>query len=141
MEKKITKRDYFAQVIEVLKAQGCDELVAFCEHEVELLAKKAENKKSKGASAENVALAETVYGVLVETGRGMTVSEVQKSSEELAGLSTPKITALMRILMDAGRVVRTQDKKRTEFSAVVEETAEQEIWNWGGNLRPIEERT
>lgn len=119
MEKKTTKREYFAQVIEVLKAQGCDELVTFCEHEVELLAKKAENKKSKGASAENVALAETVYGVLVETGKGMTVSEVQKSSEELGGLSTPKITALMRILMDAGRVVRTTDKKRTEFSAVV----------------------
>lgn len=119
MEKKITKRDYFAQVIEVLKAQGCDELVAFCEHEVELLAKKAENKKSKKASAENVALAETVYGVLAETGRGMTVSEVQKSSEELVGLSTPKITALMGILIDAGRVVRTSDKKRVEFSAVV----------------------
>ena len=119
MEKKITKRDYFAQVIEVLKAQGCDELVAFCEHEVELLAKKAENKKSKGASAENVALAETVYGVLVETGRGMTVSEIQKSSADLTDLSTPKVTALLKILMDAGRVVRTADKKRTEFSAVV----------------------
>lgn len=125
MEKKITKREYFAQVIAVLKAQtGTEELVAFCEREVELLTKKAENKKAKGTSAENVALAETVYGVLVETGKGMTVSEVQKSREELAGLSTPKITALMRILMDAGRVVRTQDKKRTEFSAVVEEIAE-----------------
>lgn len=125
MEKKTTKKEYFAQVIEVLKTQtGTEELVAFCEREVELLTKKAESKKAKGASAENVALAETVYGVLVETGKGMTVSEVQKSSEELAGLSTPKITALMRILMDAGRVVRVQDKKRTEFSAVVEETAE-----------------
>ena len=125
MEKKITKKEYFAQVIAVLKAQaGTEELVAFCEREIELLTKKAENKKAKGASAENVALAETVYGVMVETGKGMTVSEVQKSSEELAGLSTPKITALMRILMDAGRVVRVQDKKRTEFSAVVEETEE-----------------
>ena len=125
MEKKTTKKEYFAQVIAVLKAQaGTEELVAFCEREVELLAKKAENKKAKGASAENVALAETVYDVLVETGKGMTVSEVQKSREELTGLSTPKITALMRILMDAGRVVRVQDKKRTEFSAVVEETEE-----------------
>ena len=60
MEKKTTKREYFAQVIEVLKAQGCDELVTFCEHEVELLTKKAESKKSKGASAENIALAEAV---------------------------------------------------------------------------------
>ena len=123
MEKKTTKREYFAQVIKVLKAQaGTEELVAFCEHEVELLAKKAENKKSKGASAENVALAETVYGVLVETGKGMTVSEVQKSSDELAGLSTPKVTALLKILMDAGRVVRTTDKKRVEFTAVVVDT-------------------
>ena len=125
MEKKTTKREYFAQVIEVLKAQGCDELVTFCEHEVELLTKKAENKKSKGASAENVALAETVYGVLVETGRGMTVSEIQKSSDELAGLSTPKVTALLKILMESGKVVRTTDKKRTEFSAVVVDTDEE----------------
>lgn len=122
MEKKTTKREYFAQVIEVLKAQGCDELVAFCEREVELLAKKAENKKAKGASAENVALAETVYGVLAETGRGMTVSEVQKSSTDLTDLSTPKVTALLKILMDAGRVIRATDKKRVEFTAVVVDT-------------------
>ena len=122
MEKKTTKKEYFAQVIAVLKAQeNTEELVAFCEREVELLNKKAENKKAKGASAENLALADAVYGVLVETGRGMTVSEVQKADESLAGLSTPKITALMHILINAGKVVRTQDKKRTEFSAVVAE--------------------
>lgn len=128
MEKKTTKREYFAQVIAILeKAQGTEELIAFCEHEVELLNKKAENKKSKGASAENIALADTVYDVLVASGKGMTVSEVQKSNDDLAGLSTPKITALMRILMDNGRVIRTVDKKRTEFSAVVvaEETDEE----------------
>ena len=121
MEKKITKKEMFAQIIEVLNQYGTDEQVAFCEREIELINKKAESKKSKDASAENVALADTVYNVLVEAGRGLTVSEVQKQSDELAGLSTPKITALMRILMDAGKVVRTQDKKRTEFSAVVAE--------------------
>ena len=118
MEKKTTKREYFAQVIEVLKVQGCDELVTFCEHEVELLTKKAENKKSKGASAENMALADAVYDVLVATGKGMTVSEIQKADASLTDLSTPKVTALLKILMDSGRVVRTADRKRTEFSAV-----------------------
>lgn len=118
MEKKTTKREYFAQVIEVLKAQGCDELVTFCEHEVELLTKKAENKKSKGASEENMVLANAVYDVLVATGKGMTVSEIQKADASLTDLSTPKVTALLKILMDSGKVVRTADRKRTEFSAV-----------------------
>jgi hypothetical protein len=49
----------------------------------------------------------------------MTVSEVQKSDTELNGLSTPKITSLMRVLMEQGKVVRTAVGKRVEFSAVV----------------------
>ena len=129
MEKKMTKKEMFAQVIAMAQGEevtvAMEEIVAFAEHEVELLAKKAENKKSKGASAENVALAETVYSVLAETGRGMTVSEIQKYDADLTDLSTPKVTALLKILMDAGRVVRTTDKKRTEFTAVVDTDEEQ----------------
>ena len=121
MEKKITKKEYFAQIIKVLEEQGNTELVDFCEREVALLNKKAENKKSRGASAENAILAETVYNVLADNGTGMTVSEVQKSCDELSCLSTPKLTALMKILIDAGRVLRTADKKRTTFSAIIEE--------------------
>ena len=120
MEKKITQKELYAQIIEFLTEKGgSDEHIEFLQSRIALLDKKAETKKSKGASAETIALTERVYSVLVSAGKGMTVSEVQKSDTELYDLSTPKVTSLMRVLIEQGKVVRTAVGKRVEFSAVV----------------------
>lgn len=124
MEKKITKKDYFNQIIEVLSEHGTQEQVDFCKHEIELLDKKAQNKK-KGVSEENRKLADIVLSVLAN-GKKMTVSEVQKADTELSTLSTPKVTALLNLLQNEGSVVREVEKGKPLFSLKATETAEVE---------------
>lgn len=124
MEKKITKKDYFNQIIEVLSEHGTQEQVDFCKHEIELLDKKAQNKK-KGVSEENRKLADIVLTVLAD-GKKMTVSEVQKADTELSTLSTPKVTALLNLLQNEGSVVREVEKGKPLFSLKATETAEVE---------------
>ena len=63
--KRVTKKEYF----EILRGivEGNDELVAFIDHEVELLSKKS-NVRTK-AQIENDAIVEDIYNYLAEIGR------------------------------------------------------------------------
>ena len=122
MEKKITKKEMFAQVIAM--AQGkevtvtADELVAFATHEIELLEKKA-NSKSKADTEKAVAdskLMSAIVDYLTETGKALTVSELMTEVAELDGLSNQKVSALMKKLVDADKVVKATDKRKSVFS-------------------------
>lgn len=122
MEKKITKKEMFAQVIAM--AQGkeitvtADELVAFATHEIELLEKKA-NSKSKADTEKAVAdskLMSAIVDHLTETGKALTVSELMTEVAELDGLSNQKVSALMKKLVDADKVVKATDKRKSVFS-------------------------
>ena len=122
MEKKITKKEMFAQVIAM--AQGkeitvtADELVAFATHEIELLEKKA-NSKSKADTEKAVAdskLMSAIVDHLTETGKALTVSELMTEVVELDGLSNQKVSALMKKLVDADKVVKATDKRKSVFS-------------------------
>ena len=111
---KVTKRDNFNAIIEVLKAQGEDALVEVMEHEIELLNKKS-NKPSKAdvqRKADNEALANRVLEVL---DKPMTASEIAKvlSTDEVQ-YSNQKISAILRQLGD--KVAKTVEKGKSYFS-------------------------
>ena len=56
----------------------------------------------------------SVLEALKEIGEG-TVSEIQRANDELAGCSTPKITSLLKVLMEDGIVERVENPKRVIF--------------------------
>lgn len=122
MEKKITKKEMFAQVIAM--AQGmevsvsADEIVAFAEHEIELLNKKAgsKSKKETANDAENARLMEVIVETLTGSEKAMTVSELMTANAELGELSNQKVSALMKKLVDGGRVQKSTDKRKSVFS-------------------------
>lgn len=68
MEKKITKRDNFNAIIEVLTDAGREDLAKVIEHEIELLDAKSSKAKARAAEkkAENDALTDIVISVLGE---------------------------------------------------------------------------
>lgn len=68
MEKKITKRDNFNAIIEVLTDTGREDLAKVIEHEIELLDAKSSKAKARAAEkkAENDALTDIVFSVLGE---------------------------------------------------------------------------
>ena len=114
---KITKRDNFNAIIEVLKAQGKDDLVAVMEHEIELLNKKhGESKAVAEKKAQNVALADEVLAILTESGDGMTATDVAKALADRVGgeFSNQKATALLKLLGD--KVTATMSGKRKLFT-------------------------
>lgn len=123
-EKKITKREVLTAMLEVEGISSNKMFTEFIKHELELLDKKTANRKSAKSDETNVKLANLVFDTLAEKGVGLTASEVIKANAEFNGLSTPKMTALLKILMEEGRVVRIEEGKKVTFKAVAEEVAE-----------------
>lgn len=115
--KKMTKADYFRQIMANYPLNEDEK--AFVEHELELLAKKnSAEKKPTVQQAANEGLKSTIIKVLTENGGLMTVTDVQKSCEELSALSNQRISALLRQLKEEGKVERVEDKRKAYFKAV-----------------------
>lgn len=121
MTNKKTKKDLFLEVREVVA--GNEELVAFIDHELELLNKKASTKSTK-VNDEQVALMEKIVNALNEIGRSVTISELQKENAEMAEYSNQKLSAMLKKLVDNKQVTKMVDKKKSYF--MVAETPEVE---------------
>ena len=121
MANKKTKKDLFLEVREVVA--GNEELVAFVDHELELLNKKTSTKSTK-VNEEQVALMEKIVNALNEIGRSVTISELQKENAEMAEYSNQKLSAMLKKLVDSKQVTKMVDKKKSYF--MVAETLEVE---------------
>ena len=115
MANKITKREVIGMMMneEVVKANPT--YVAYLENELALLNKKAQNKKATKTQEQNVGIKATILKVLATIGSG-TVTDIQNGNEELSALSNQKVSALVRQLVESGKVVKTTDKKKSIFS-------------------------
>ena len=115
--KKMTKRDYFSKLIEIVEGANVDnsaEIVNFLNNEIKLLNKKS-NVKTE-TQKENEVLMKVVFNTLVEVGKPMTVSELMSANEEVGAMSNQKVSALLKKLKEDERVVRVEDKKKAYFS-------------------------
>ena len=114
--KKITKRDRFNALLAIPAVQADPDMVAFIEHELELLAKK--NSAEKKPTAQQTANEAIKMAILeaMEVNRLYTITELQKSIPECAELSNQRVSSLMRQLKDSGEVIRTEDKRKAYFS-------------------------
>lgn len=118
MEKnKITQKEYFNALAKVVKGEPveipAEELVAFIDSRVALLNKKSTTKKSAKDTEENIALRNEVARVL--TNEGATATEISKKSDMLKDLSTSKMSALLKVLVEEGRVFKYTDGKKSLF--------------------------
>ena len=116
MEKKITKVDRFNQLMALDEVKANADLVAFCEHEIELLQKKSASKKPSKKNEENEVLKTKIIEILGTFENGATVSEILATGGDFTGMSNQKISALVRQLVLDGAVVKTTDKKKSIFS-------------------------
>ena len=112
--KKLTKKEYFAQIKEIVKDNA--ELVAFIDHEVELITKKNSSTAPNKNQIANEAIMNTILAELADIAKPVTISELQANSEVMAGYSNQKLSALLKKLVDTGKVVKTTNKKKSFFS-------------------------
>ena len=115
--KKMTKKDYFAILREmVIGADNEKELVAFIDHEIELLSRKSSKSGETKTQKENVAIMEKIVNALSIVGHPITITDLQKEVPEMGEYSNQKLSALLKKLVEDGRVVKTVDKKKSYFS-------------------------
>lgn len=109
--KKLTKADLFNQ----LKANYdlTNELVAFIDHELELLAKKNSSRSDKPTATqkENLALANDIYE-FIKANPNATIKAISKHFD----LSSQKVTPIVTKLVDNEKVSKVVEKRIAYFT-------------------------
>jgi hypothetical protein len=86
---------------------------------IEQLDKKASaEKKPTKTQLEADALADALYDEMLAEGGKMTVSDMLAKFDCVKGMSNQKVSAIVRKLKDAGRVVKDVEGRKSLFSAV-----------------------
>ena len=109
-EKRVFKKDYLGELKVLAEDAGRKDLVDFCEKEIEKLT----NRKTKNQK-ENEGIKEIILEVLAGLNEPITVTDFLKVDERVAEYSNQKVSALMKQLVDAGKVEKVVDKKRSYF--------------------------
>ena len=118
---KVTKKDRFTEIRNILKEMGKDELVEFIDHELELVSKKSTSKKATANQEANAQLDERILNLLGEHDGGLTASQILNQVdisgiEGLADLSLPKINNRLTALgKEQKKVDRHKDKRTVLF--------------------------
>jgi hypothetical protein len=119
--KKLTKKDNFTEIRNILAREGYAEYAAVMDHELDLLAKKNASGTGK-MTATQVAnegiKSDILEGMANEPNRMFTVSEMQKVIPCCSELSNQRISALLRQLVAEGKVERTEEKRKAYFSYI-----------------------
>ena len=108
-----TKREYFAE-LKTIVADNAD-LVAFIDHEVELLNKKnAAPKKATAKQVENEHFKDIILAY--DFTDKMTVGQIMKDILGDYELSNQRVTAIVSQLVEDNSLIRTVDKRKAYFS-------------------------
>lgn len=120
-EKKITKREYYGElkaIVEATDVETKEDILAFIDHQIELIDAKA--AKAKERKAEKKAVGDE----LRETVQGFLTDEFQTGEDILAkieteGVTKAKVTARLTQLVNAGiavkEVVKVGDRRLAAY--------------------------
>ena len=122
---KITKTQRFEDIKALLYGQEAqygttvEDAIAVLDHEIELLAKKnSGERKETDAQKANEKYREQILEYLYTQDNGKTCTEISKGIPTLSDFNNQKIAALMRQLVEAGKVTKAIVKGKSLFSAV-----------------------
>lgn len=110
--KKMTKKQYFGVLLEIVK--GNEDLENFINHEIELLDKKTSSGTKTKNQVENENIKVEILNALAEFGKGVTVTELMTK----VAYSNQKLSALLKQLVEENKVERTEDKRKVYFSLI-----------------------
>ena len=115
--KKATKKEMFRKLIELAQENERTDLIEFCEHEIDLLNKKASASGQSKTQAENEKIKVVIAEELTRIARAVTISELQKESTELENFSNQKLSALLKQMVENDKTVtKIIDKKKSLFT-------------------------
>ena len=114
---RMTKAQKFQMLADLPAVKADPMLSEFIAHEMELLAKKnTADKKPTAQQEANAVIKQNVLTVLAD-GKKRTVSELRTMVPDLPDTMTnQRMSALVRQMVDAGQVVRSEDKRKAFFA-------------------------
>lgn len=116
MAKKMTKKDYFNQIMAKYPLTADEK--AFVERELELLAKKnSAEKKPTAVQTANIGIKGEILETM-EVGKGYTITDLMKVVPACEELSNQRVSALVRQLVNEGSVERREEKRKAYFFKV-----------------------
>ena len=124
MEKKVTKKDMFAEIITLARENGRVDIEEFCEVQIEQLNRKAEKAKERKAdkAAKGDALKDAIAAVLTEDLQ--TAADItEKVLDAGEDVSRAKVVARLTKLVKEGVAGKMQvkvDKKRVMAYALAD---------------------
>ena len=121
--KKMTKKEKFAiarSIVEASNHEMAQDIMDFFDKEVEMLNRKHSatgERKPTAAQKQNEVLKTAILDAM-EVDRLYTVSEMIKEIPECEGLTTQKISALCRQMVESANIEKIKEKGKTLFRIV-----------------------
>ena len=99
-----------------------DEIIAYFDNEISLIEKKAERAKTQKSKTqkENEVFKAEILAVLENQTSPLSINDIIGMSETFSGFSCQKMSALLKQLVDSGKVSRQIIEKKPCFALVVE---------------------
>lgn len=120
----MTKREMYAEIRKIVADNA--EMVAFIDHEVELLdKKKSGSRKPTKTQVENEGYKADILAALTEVDEPVTIKGLAEVCPAIAGLTNQRITHMLTDLRKNGKVVRSYVKKVAYFSLGSEDEVEE----------------
>ena len=129
MEKlKLTKKENFENLLKIEEVRSNADLVEFINHEIDLLNKKSASRKlgSTKSSQQNIEIMQKIKEVLAKQNEPIMIKDLLKNTElstytyedkdEMKTLTSQKISALIKKMLENGEVQRTVEKGNAYFS-------------------------
>lgn len=118
--KKMTKRDYFNILRKSypVTAENYNDVIAFIDHEIELLERKnSAEKKPTAMQKANTELKAAIVESMAKD-RNYTITEMIKEFPALSELTNQKVSAMVRQLVEANLIEKIEDKRKSYFRLV-----------------------
>ena len=111
----MTKKEMFAEIRKAVITN--DEMVAFIDHEIELLNRKGNSsKKPTKTQIENDAFKAIIVEYLTTVDAPKTIKELQAEVAEIADLTNQRITHMLTDLVKTGKLSKEYVKKTPYYS-------------------------
>ena len=111
----MTKKEMFAEIRNIVADN--EEMVAFIDHEIELLERKSNSpKKPTKTQIENDGFKAEIVAYLTEVDAPRTIKELQAEIPSIGGLTNQRITHMLTDLVKAGTLTKEYVKKTPYYS-------------------------
>ena len=101
-----------------------EDIVNFCNHEIELLSRKNSRSGATKTQKENLIVAEMLVDELAKVNKPITITDLMNASDTIQNytlengnkLTNQKISAIFKQLVENKTIVKVVDKKKSYFS-------------------------